>query len=167
MRIDLDLKPDIESYLVEHANSLAVSIEVYIQQVLESSIDPSALTPLQEKKQRFEQWLKSHEYITAPPLSDEALNRESIYSEREEQQLWDSEPNEVVGIEYKVSEELQRMMAGKKTDEDTLFSQRSGSVIEMADWIDRRSHAEKHPSAGHRSKTAIDALANPHRQRRA
>ena len=40
----------------------------------------------EERAQAFIQWAESH-HNTAPPLSDEAISRDSIYSEREDRQL--------------------------------------------------------------------------------
>jgi hypothetical protein len=37
--------------------------------------------------EKWNEWLHSHDYIKAPPLSDEAISRESIYGEREDKQL--------------------------------------------------------------------------------
>jgi hypothetical protein len=39
-----------------------------------------------ERAQAFLEWAASH-YINAPPLSDEAISRDSIYGEREDNQL--------------------------------------------------------------------------------
>jgi len=67
---------------------VGLSVEEYIQSFLESfaSLDEEfsydSLTPEQWTKE-FEEWLDSHDYITAPPLTDEAVSRESIYCERE------------------------------------------------------------------------------------
>ena len=69
-----------------------IFVQQYIQNSLESvaSLDeePSydSMTPEQWVKE-FEEWVDSHDYITAPPLTDEAISRESIYREREDSQL--------------------------------------------------------------------------------
>ncbi len=90
--IVLELKPKVEARLTSLAAIQGVSVEEYIQSFLESlaSLDeePSydSMTPEQWSKE-FEEWLDGHDYITAPPLTDEAISRESIYREREDSQL--------------------------------------------------------------------------------
>ena|SRR5918912_148830 len=51
-----------------------------------SFVNYDSMTPEQWIKE-FEEWLDSHDYITAPPLSDETISRESLYREREDSQL--------------------------------------------------------------------------------
>lgn len=92
MTIILELKPEIEARVIALAVAQGVSVEEYIQSFLESlaSLDeePSydSLTPEQWAKE-FEEWLDGHDYVIAPPLTDEAVSRESIYREREDSQL--------------------------------------------------------------------------------
>jgi hypothetical protein len=92
MTVVLELKPEIEARVIALAARQGVSVEKYIQNFLESlaSLDeePShhPLTPEQWVSE-FEEWLDSHDYITAPPLTDDAINRESIYREREDSQI--------------------------------------------------------------------------------
>ena len=66
-----------------------MSVEDYIQQQLEDKAitpKPQELTT-KEWLRLWNQWLSSHDYIKAPPLSDEAISRESIYRGREDKQL--------------------------------------------------------------------------------
>lgn len=92
MTVVLELKPEIEARVTALAAAQGVSVEEYIQNFLESlaSLDeePSydSMSPEQWAKE-FEEWLDGHDYITAPPLTDEAISRESIYREREDSQL--------------------------------------------------------------------------------
>jgi hypothetical protein len=90
MTVVLELKPEIEARVTALAAAQGVSVEEYIQNFLESlaSLDEeqSPMSPEQWARE-FEEWLDSHNYITAPPLSDEAISRESIYCEREDSQL--------------------------------------------------------------------------------
>ena len=92
MTVTLELKPEIEERVTALAARQGVSVEEYIQNFLESmaSLDeePSydSMTPEQWATE-FEEWIDSHDYITAPPLTDEAISRESIYREREDSQL--------------------------------------------------------------------------------
>ncbi len=89
MTVTLELKPEVEERVVAEAKARGVSVEEYIQQELggkSTAPDPSAI-PVEEWLQKWNEWLGSHDYIKAPPLSDEAISRESIYREREDKQL--------------------------------------------------------------------------------
>ena len=90
MTVTLELKPEIEDLVKAEAEARGLSVEAYIQQELESKLiaeeDPNKI-PYDEWLRRFNDFLKSHDYIKAPPLSDDAISRESIYREREDQQL--------------------------------------------------------------------------------
>jgi hypothetical protein len=87
MTVTMELKPEIEARLREQAAAQGVSIEVYIQRVLESiTAEPKPISP-EDRSRRFEEWMKGHSYIKVPPLSDEAISRENIYGDREERQL--------------------------------------------------------------------------------
>ncbi len=89
MTVTLELKPEVEERVVAEAKARGVSVEEYIQQELggkSTAPDPSAI-PVDEWLPKWNEWLGSHDYIKAPPLSDEAISRESIYREREDKQL--------------------------------------------------------------------------------
>ena len=92
MSVTLELKPEIEERVTALAARQGVSVEQYIQNFLESlaSLDEEptydSMTPEQWARE-FEEWVDSHDYITAPPLTDEAISREGIYREREDSQL--------------------------------------------------------------------------------
>lgn len=90
MTVTLDLRPEVEEQLLAEAKARGLSVEAYIQQELESKLlseeNPNHI-PYDEWLRRFNDFLKSHDYIKAPPLSDEAISRESIYREREDEQL--------------------------------------------------------------------------------
>lgn len=89
MTVTLELRPEVEERIIAEAKALGLSVEDYIQRKLEGKStmpDPNAL-PFEEWEQRWNEWLNSHDYIKAPPLSDEAISRESIYREREDKQL--------------------------------------------------------------------------------
>lgn len=90
MTVTLDLKPEVEERIVAESRARGLSVEDYIQQELESKLGTPAASeavPYEEWLRRFNEWLNSHDYIKAPPLSDEAISRESIYREREDAQL--------------------------------------------------------------------------------
>jgi hypothetical protein len=89
MTVTLELKPEVEERIAAEAKSCGLSVEDYIQAQLESKStaeDPNSL-PVDEWLRRWNEWLSSHDHIKAPPLSDEAISRESIYREREDKQL--------------------------------------------------------------------------------
>ena len=87
----ITLRPDLEEELAARARARGLSTEEFINRELErlfiASVHPMAeLTP-EERVRRWDEWVKSHDYIKAPPLSDEAISRETIYREREDKQL--------------------------------------------------------------------------------
>jgi len=88
MAVILELKPEVEERIAAEAKALGLSVEDYIQRKLEGSTtaEPNTL-PFEEWMEKWNEWLHSHDYIKAPPLSDEAINRESIYRDREDKQL--------------------------------------------------------------------------------
>jgi len=89
MTVTLELKPEVEERIVAEAKANGLSVEDYIQRKLEgkpTAPDPNDL-PFEEWLQRWNEFLSSHDHIKAPPLSDEAISRESIYREREDAQL--------------------------------------------------------------------------------
>ena len=90
MTVTLELKPEVEERIVAEAKARGLSVEDYIQQELESKLGtpaPQEPLPYEEWLRMLDEWLHSHDYIKAPPLSDEAISRESIYREREDAQL--------------------------------------------------------------------------------
>ena len=89
MAVTLKLSPEVEERISAEAKARGLSVEDYIQRELEgksTTPDPNGL-PFEEWLQKWNEWLSSHDYIKAPPLSDEAISRESIYREREDKQL--------------------------------------------------------------------------------
>lgn len=89
MTVTLELKPEVEERIIAAAEASGLSVEEYIQRKLEgksTAPDPNKI-PFEEWLQRFNDWVHSHDHIKAPPLSDEAISRESIYREREDKQL--------------------------------------------------------------------------------
>ena len=90
MTVTLELKPELEERIVAEANAQGLSVEDYIQQELEAKVripEPPEQMQSEEWLRRFNEWVNSHDYIKAPPLSDEAISRDSIYREREDKQL--------------------------------------------------------------------------------
>ena len=89
MTVRLELSPEVEERIIAEAKERGLSVEDYIQRKLEgksTAPDPNTL-PFEEWLQKWNEWLSSHDYIKAPPLSDEAISRDRIYREREDKQL--------------------------------------------------------------------------------
>ncbi|KYC35570.1 hypothetical protein WA1_07030 [Scytonema hofmannii PCC 7110] len=88
MAIVITLKPEIEAQLIAQAAVQGISVEEFLQMAIEGLLIPSqpsvaiARSP-QERALAFVNWAKSHS-IQAPPLSDEAISRESIYTREDE-----------------------------------------------------------------------------------
>jgi hypothetical protein len=90
MTVTLELKPEVEERIIAEAKARGLSVEDYIQQELEASVaspQTSEQMPYEEWLRLFNEFMNSHDYIKAPPLSDEAISRESIYRDREDKQL--------------------------------------------------------------------------------
>ena len=91
MTVTLDLKPEIEQRVKAEANAHGLSVEDYILKVLEREAPNSEANFAQTASP--EEWVKAfHDWVhntrpAHPPLSDEAISRESIYREREDAQL--------------------------------------------------------------------------------
>ncbi|NMG19732.1 hypothetical protein [Brasilonema bromeliae] len=88
MAILLELEPEIESRLMAQAAAQGTSVEVLLKTLVESLLASSQPTPLtlspQERAERFVNWARSHSSIKAPPLCDDAISRESIYTREDE-----------------------------------------------------------------------------------
>jgi len=89
MAILLELEPEIESRLMAQAAAQGTSVEVLLKTLVESLLASSSQsTPLtlspQQRAERFVNWARSHSSIKAPPLSDDAISRESIYTREDE-----------------------------------------------------------------------------------
>ena len=84
------LKPDLEEELTARAKAEGLTTEEFVNRKLErllANSDSRANLSPAERVRRWHEWLDSHANVTAPPLSDEAISRESIYREREDRQL--------------------------------------------------------------------------------
>jgi hypothetical protein len=86
MTVTLNLKSEVEEKIVAKAKAHGLSVENYILNVLEKEATNGeasfALTATPEEwKTAFLEWVNI-ERPAHPPLSDEAISRESIYCER-------------------------------------------------------------------------------------
>jgi hypothetical protein len=90
MTVTLELKPEVEEQLEAQARESGLSVKDYLEKRVEEMISASEPQPAKTPEERVRLWqefLNSHGDIKAPPLSDEAISRESIYREREDKQL--------------------------------------------------------------------------------
>ncbi len=80
MRVTIDIGPETQAGLLELANAGGVTAEEYVRSLVESAVPRSSgLTPAQ----RSAAWIESATHFPyTPPLSDEAISRESIYGDR-------------------------------------------------------------------------------------
>jgi predicted DNA-binding protein len=90
MTVTLELKPEVEERVEAQARESGLSVKDYLEKRVEemvSDLEPQLAKTSQERVRLWDEWLSSHDYIEAPPLSDEAISRESLYREREDKQL--------------------------------------------------------------------------------
>ena len=88
MTVTLELETEIEAELVARAKAEGLRTEEFIKRELSrllASTKKIETTP-NERARLWEEWVSGHS-IGGPPLSDYAVSRESIYSEREDAQL--------------------------------------------------------------------------------
>lgn len=83
MTVTLNLRPELEAGLLAQAQARGMSVEEYVLSVVEGAV--LAVTPIklssEERARAFEAWSANHG--VSPPLSDEAVSRESMYGDRE------------------------------------------------------------------------------------
>ncbi|AUT02832.1 hypothetical protein CLI64_21860 [Nostoc sp. CENA543] len=84
MTIQVNLKPEMEAHLIAQATMQGISVDRYLELLIERHL---ATSQESEWKLILDQLGRSPSLAKALPLSDEAISRESIYQEREEQQL--------------------------------------------------------------------------------
>lgn len=87
MTVMVTLEPELEAQIAKQAAMQGLSVEEYIRRILASLAAMPAPLTQQERLEHFERWLKNRPHTDAPPLSDEAISRETIYAEREDRQL--------------------------------------------------------------------------------
>ena len=79
----LNLNPDVEARLRALARRNGISVEAFLQHIVEEKSRPAPreqqLSP-EEWASQFEQWANS--FPDTPPIPDEALSRENLYPDR-------------------------------------------------------------------------------------
>lgn len=87
MIIQIDVEPDLANKIAAQAQAQGISMDDYLHHLLEKTVvkeEPKPTLSPQEKVRVFRAWAASHK-SSAPPLSDEAISRESIYTREDEQ----------------------------------------------------------------------------------
>lgn len=93
MTLTLDLPPETEARLIARATAHGISVERYLELLIESKLATETEQPGSEVASPqawlavLEQFCNNPDLVCVPPLSDEAISRESIYRERENSQL--------------------------------------------------------------------------------
>ena len=78
MTVKLQLKPEVEAGLLAQAQERGLSLEAYLEQVLQErsrTLTPASIDPA-GRARLFETWAHSHPLT--PPLPDEAVQRENL-----------------------------------------------------------------------------------------
>jgi hypothetical protein len=79
MIVTLDLKPETQAGLLALVAASGMSLEEYILAMVEKTVHPRS--PLSAKA-RAAAWIESAKrFPDTPPLSDDAISRESMYGE--------------------------------------------------------------------------------------
>ncbi|HSS19826.1 MAG TPA: hypothetical protein VLL54_07120 [Pyrinomonadaceae bacterium] len=92
MTVTLELKPEIEERVKQKAAERGLTVEAFIETVIDADVNRQSnkssqeIATVDEWKRAFLEWVHT-ERPAHPPLSDEAISRESIYREREDAQL--------------------------------------------------------------------------------
>ena len=81
----LEVEPEVASKIQARARERGVSIDVYLRELIDQKGPQSETTnrlSSQERVRLLREWASGHS-TNAPFLSDEVINRESIYSDRD------------------------------------------------------------------------------------
>jgi hypothetical protein len=82
MTITIELPPEIEAGLLAQAKAEGLPLPQYVQRLLREQF-PAGETALMTPAERAAAWRESVAGLPhTPPLSDRAINRESIYGDR-------------------------------------------------------------------------------------
>lgn len=76
----LEVSPDLAEKIGHEASEKGLTVDEYLRSFIEPS--QSKLTP-QERAKQWMEWVESHD-SSIPPLSDEAISRESIYTREDD-----------------------------------------------------------------------------------
>jgi hypothetical protein len=87
--ITLNLNPELENQIEQEANLKGLSVEQYIQSLIEKSLEnkdknkPEALE-YEAWEEKLNQFINRSLDVSIKPLSDEAISRENIYTREDE-----------------------------------------------------------------------------------
>jgi predicted nucleic acid-binding protein len=82
MKVTIELPPEIEHSLVAQAEAQGLSLPQYLERFLQDQVPTRAAATL-SPAERATAWRESVKDLPrTPPLSDEAISRESIYGDR-------------------------------------------------------------------------------------
>jgi hypothetical protein len=81
MIVTLELRPELEAGILAVARASGMTLEEYLLSVVEGTVLPGSSLSPHERAAAFEAWSAGHRFT--PPLSDEAVSRESMYESRE------------------------------------------------------------------------------------
>jgi predicted transcriptional regulator len=86
MNLTIELSDEQGAALKTHAEAQGLTVELWLQKIAENYAPPRSFSHLQktnptEWAHRFHEWAESHDRTT-PSLSEEAISRESIYTDR-------------------------------------------------------------------------------------
>ena len=83
MTVTLQYKPEMEAGLVAQAQASGMTVEDYVQSVVEGALGPPVRTAAspEERAAAFEAWSAGRR--SNSPLSDHAMSREGIYEGRD------------------------------------------------------------------------------------
>jgi hypothetical protein len=78
MSLTIHLKPEVEADLAAQAHARGISVAEYVGSLLEKLAPGHVKNTPEERVAALRQWVKEFPQ-TAPPLSDQAISRESLY----------------------------------------------------------------------------------------
>jgi hypothetical protein len=78
MTLTIQLKPEVEASLSAQARAKGVSVAEYVGSLLEQLTPSGPQMSPEQRANALSDWAK--EFPQVPPLSDEAVSRETIYS---------------------------------------------------------------------------------------
>ncbi|MBD2386829.1 hypothetical protein [Cylindrospermum sp. FACHB-282] len=90
MTIQLQLKPEIEARIIAQATKQGLSVEAYLESLIEDSLTNqeeqsfSQVATQEEWETALTNLINSPAFALAPPLSDAAISRDGIYTREDE-----------------------------------------------------------------------------------
>jgi hypothetical protein len=81
--VTLNLRPEVAADLLAQAEVTGMSVEEYLRSIVERVVMPitSGKMSPDQRAAAFQSWSANHR--ATPPLSDDAISRESMYEDRD------------------------------------------------------------------------------------